>query len=189
MWVHKVTDITCMTKCCSQSLLWDQSVASRIILEVIFRLNACWLPAQKPGKITDFSTCHNNNNRQAFYGWEVLMSRPACDPLWVSHPSRRELTVGDMKRLWHVLVFAVLLYCCESCRRLPLTDACRPGTAGRWGCPPTRLSGSFSPRIGPWCPVEGQRYCDSTGYLWSPAACAHKQRWPAGAHSMLEFFD
>lgn len=117
------------------------------------------------------------------------MSRPACEPLWVSRPSHCELTVGDMKWRWHVLVFLLRSFIVVNHAGLPLTDASHPGTAGRWGRPPAHLSGSFSPRTGPRYPVEGQQYYDSTGCLWSPSARAHKQRWPAGAHSTLEAFD
>ena len=38
--------------------------------------------------------------------WEVLMSTLACDPLRVCHRSHHELTGGDMKWRWHVLVSA-----------------------------------------------------------------------------------
>lgn len=63
---------------------------------------------------------------------------------------------------------------------LSFTGACPSGTAGMWGCLLARRSGSSSPKTGSRCPVEGQWCCDSTGSLWSPAAHARMQRWPAG---------
>lgn len=73
--------------------------------------------------------------------------------------------------------------------RLPLTDGCHPGTAGRWGCLPTYLSDSFSPRTLSEHRAGGRRCYGSTGFLWFPVTCARGQRWPAGTHSILQSFD
>lgn len=102
------------------------------------------------------------------------MLQPGCD-LQMSHQSHH-----DSYMKWHgpVLVseYAPLLLSFIS---WGLGDMCHPGTAGRWGCPPVHLSGSFSPRTGPRCPAEARRCCDSTRSLWYPADHAHEQRWPA----------
>lgn len=71
---------------------------------------------------------------------------------------------------------------------LLLADTFHPGTAGRWGRPCAHLSGSSSPRTGPWDPAEGQQCYDSTGCPWSPTARAHTQRWPAEAPWLSIFF-
>ena len=126
---------------------------------------------------------HSNNIMHAFCWWEVLMSRPACDPQWVYHPSHRELSVGDRKWHWHVLVFTALLCCCDSRRAPSLADACHLRTAGRWGPLLVHLCGSSAPGTGPCCPEGGRLCCCSTWSLGFPAAHAHKQRWPAWAHS------
>lgn len=108
--------------------------------------------------------------------------------IWV-YQSHGKLTVGDMNWHWHISVFIIfaLSFAVVNHAGLPLTDTCRPGTAGRWGCLPTHLSGSFSPRIGPCCPVEDRRCCGSTRCLGASAAHAHEQRWPAGAHMTDSF--
>lgn len=129
----------------------------------------------------------SHNNIQAFCWWEVLMTRPAHDLFWMSHLSHRDQAVGNKKWHWHVSFF---LLCCFTVvihvgLSLSLTDACHPGNADRWGCPPVHLSDSSSPRTGPRCPCEVQRCCDSTVPLWSPVAYAHEQRWPAGCTAGL----
>lgn len=110
-------------------------------------------------------------------------------PIIWAYQSHDKLTVGDINWHWHVSVFMIFTpsFAVVNHAGLPLTDTRRPGTAGRWGCLPTHLSGSFSPRIGPCCPVEDQRCCGSTRRLGASAAHAHEQRWPAGVHMTDSF--
>lgn len=110
---------------------------------------------------------------------------------WVYRQSHGELTVGDINRHWHVswLLFSLHSLGVVIHARLPLSDGGHPGTAGRWGCLPTYLCDSFSPRTASGRPVEGRQCCDSTGWLWFPVTCARGRRWPAGTHSIPQSFD
>lgn len=110
---------------------------------------------------------------------------------WVYRQSHGELTVGDINRHWQVSGFFFSLHSFSVVihARLPLRDGRHPGTAGRWGCLPTYLSDSFSPRTGSERPAEGRQCCDSTGWLWFPVTCARGRRWPAGTHSIPQSFD
>lgn len=110
---------------------------------------------------------------------------------WVYRQSHSEPTLGDINRHWQVSGFFFFLHPFSVVihARLPLHDGCHPGTAGRWGCQPTYLSDSFSPRTGSERPAEGRQCCDSTGWLWSLVTCVRGRRWPAGTHSIPQSFD
>lgn len=65
----------------------------------------------------------------------------------------------------------------------------RQDRLSRWGGRRACPSGSFAPETGPRRSGEGQRCCDSTGSLWSPAAHVRERRWSVGCTAGVERSD
>lgn len=164
-----------MNECCAQSLLFHSLCR---FTAINFRLVSEW-------------TCVGSRQKAWWNKWfekkyiytKILLvgsvNASAC--MWPTVSVSTESSRADS--WWYKMTLTCLGFCCAPLLlkfTSPLRDACHPGIAGRWGCPPAHRSGTFAPGTGPCCPAEGQRCCDSTGSRWFPAARAHKQRWPAG---------
>lgn len=114
----------------------------------------------------------------------VTHSMSVSSESWWANSRWYKPTLTSLWFLFFLHSFSVVIHA-----RLPLRDGCHPGTAGRWGCLPTHLSDSFSPRTGSERRAAGRQCCDSTGWLWFPVTCARGRRWPAGTHSIPQSFD
>lgn len=103
-----------------------------------------------------FFTSHDNI--QAFCWWEVLMPRPACDPLIRVIVSWQLVIWNDTDMSWFFF-FAALLYCCDSCRSplslflsVSLTPVIQETLVGEAVCPLTcpALSLQEQAHVVPW---------------------------------------